>query len=254
MTNATLRQSVRSQQKVTSTFIKTASHQTIEVLGQCGLDCVVIDAEHAPFSSEKLDTCLMAARAAQLPALVRVPNAFASTLLQILDMGASGLLIPHALRAKDVQETIVSTLYKSGHRGFSNSPRAGGYGAIGMKTLIEGADQETTLIFQIEDKMAIENIDELAAIERVDAYLIGRADLAVSLGVFDVNHPLIDSSIQSVVQSCKKHNKAVGIFITEAEDAQKWIAIGISFFIIGSDQSMLIKQAKTNITYFKNLT
>ena len=45
MTNATLRQSVRSQQKLTSTFIKTASHQTIEVLGQCGLDCVVIDAE-----------------------------------------------------------------------------------------------------------------------------------------------------------------------------------------------------------------
>jgi 2-keto-3-deoxy-L-rhamnonate aldolase RhmA len=74
------------------------------------------------------------------------------------------------------------------------------------------------------------------------------------LGVFDVNHPLIDSSIQSVVQSCKKHNKAVGIFITEAEDAQKWIAMGVSFFIIGSDQSMLVKQAKTNTTYFKNLT
>ena len=254
MTDQSFRQRVKRQQPLTSTFIKTASHQTIEVLGTCGLDCVVIDAEHAPFSSEKLDTCLMAARAAQLPALVRVPNALPSTLLQILDMGASGLLIPHALQAKEVQETIVSTLYKSGHRGFSNSPRAGGYGAIGMKTLIEVADQETTLIFQIEDKTAIENIDELAAIERVDAYLIGRADLAVSLGVFDVNHPLIDSSIQSVVQSCKKHNKALGIFITEAEDAQKWIAVGISFFIIGSDQSMLIKQAKNNTTYFKNLT
>ena len=254
MTNATLRQSVRSQQKLTSTFIKTASHQTIEVLGQCGLDCVVIDAEHAPFSSGQLDTCLMAAKAAQLPALVRVPNSLASTLLQILDMGASGLLIPHALRAKEVQEIIASTLYKNGHRGFSNSPRAGDYGALGMKALIEAADQETTLIFQIEDKMAIENIEDLAAIERVDAYLIGRADLAVSLGVFDVNHPFIDSAIQSVVQSCKKHKKAVGIFITEAEDAQKWIAMGVSFFIIGSDQSMLVKQAKINTTYFKNLT
>ena len=254
MTNATLRQSVRSQQKLTSTFIKTASHQTIEVLGQCGLDCVVIDAEHAPFSSEKLDACLMAAKTAQLPALVRVPNALASTLLQILDMGASGLLIPHALRVKDVQEIIASTLYKNGHRGFSNSTRAGGYGALGMNALIEAADQETTLIFQIEDKMAIENIEDLAAIERVDAYLIGRADLAVSLGVFDVNHPLIDSAIQSVVQSCKKYKKAVGIFITEAEDAQKWIAMGVSFFIIGSDQSMLVKQAKINTTYFKNLT
>ena len=239
---------------MTSTFIKTASHQTIEVLGPCGLDCVVIDAEHAPFSNEKLDACLLAAKAANLPALVRVPNALPCTLLQILDMGAKGLLIPHALRAKDVQEIIACALYKKGNRGFSNSPRAGGYGSLSMNELIEAADQETTLIFQIEDKMAIENIEDLAAIERVDAYLIGRADLAVSLGVFDVNHPLIDSSIQSVVQSCKKHNKAVGIFITEAEDAQKWIAMGVSFFIIGSDQSMLVKQAKTNTTYFKNLT
>lgn len=239
---------------MSSTFIKTASHQTLEVLSQSALDCVVIDAEHAPFSSDMLDTCLMASRAAHLPALVRVPNAQASTLLQILDMGASGLVIPHALSAQGVMQAIQCTLYKNGTRGFSNSPRAGGYGALGMKDLILRSDQEIALIFQIEDQEAIEHIDDLTAIERVDAYLIGRADLAVSMGVFDVNHPQIDHAIERVAKSCKAHNKALGIFITEAQEAKKWLDLGVSFFIIGSDQSMLLKQAKSNTTLFHSIT
>jgi 2-keto-3-deoxy-L-rhamnonate aldolase RhmA len=239
---------------MSSTFVKTASHQTLEVLARSGLDCVVIDAEHAPFSNDQLDRCMLASKAHDLPALVRVPNAQPSTLLQILDMGASGLLIPHALNAQSVRETVSSTLYVNGTRGFSNSPRAGGYGALSMNELMSSADQDLALIFQIEDKEAIEHIDALCAIERVDAYLIGRADLAVSLGVFDVNHPQIDQAIERVTESCQKHNKALGIFITEAQEAKKWLDKGIRFFIIGSDQSMLLKQAKSNTEIFHQIS
>jgi 2-keto-3-deoxy-L-rhamnonate aldolase RhmA len=169
-------------------------------------------------------------------------------------MGASGLVIPHALNAPSVMDTVRSVLYKNGTRGFSNSPRAGHYGALSMNELIASADPSLTLIFQIEDQEAVENIEDLCAIDRVDAYLIGRADLAVSLGVFDIHHAAVDQAIERVALSCKWHQKALGIFITEAQEAKKWMDWGVSFFIIGSDQSMLLKQAKSNAAHFQTIT
>jgi len=61
--SASFREQVRDRQRLTGTFFKTASYQSVEVLAGSGLDFIVLDAEHAPFDRNHLDVCLMAARA-----------------------------------------------------------------------------------------------------------------------------------------------------------------------------------------------
>ena len=61
--SASFREQVRDRQRLTGTFFKTASYQSVEVLAGSGLDFIVLDAEHAPFDRNQLDVCLMAARA-----------------------------------------------------------------------------------------------------------------------------------------------------------------------------------------------
>ncbi len=244
MTNTGFRQALRSRERLAGTFVKTASYQMVEVLGASGLDFIVIDAEHAPFSQNALDTCLLAARAARLPALVRIADTEPATILQALDMGATGLLVPHAKTVGGIREVLARTRYRGGSRGFSNSPRAGNYGAIPMRQLVDAADSEAAIVFQIEDREAVEAIDALAALDEVDAFLLGRADLAMSYGVFDAAHPEVDAAVVQVCKACAAAGKPVGIFLADAGELARWAQLGVSVFLMGSDQAMLRAQAR----------
>ena len=99
--SATLRAGV-----TTGTFIKTAHPQVVEVLGTTGLAFGVIDAEHAPFDRNMLDLLMLAGRAASLPLLVRIPDKAGPTILQVLDLGAAGLVVPHVNTADEAASIV----------------------------------------------------------------------------------------------------------------------------------------------------
>ena len=244
MKNAnSFRQRVRQRERLVGTFLKTPAYQIVEVLGTSGIDFLVIDAEHAPFDRGALDVCTLAAHAADLPLLVRIPNSVPDTILDVLDLGATGVLVPHARSEQGVREAVAASRYLKGTRGFSNSPRAGRYGRVGMAELIERADREVTVICQIEDRDAVENIEHLVAIEEVDCLFVGRADLAVSYGVTDIKHKLVDDAVQRVFATCRGAQKAVGIFVSDPRECARYDELGGSLYIVGSDQSLLYAQA-----------
>jgi 2-keto-3-deoxy-L-rhamnonate aldolase RhmA len=66
-----------------------------EVLASTDLDVACFDAEHSPFDRRDIDSCLLAFRSAQKPALVRVASSSADQILNALDCGATGVVIPH---------------------------------------------------------------------------------------------------------------------------------------------------------------
>lgn len=90
----------------TGTFIKTAHPQVVEVLGTSGLAFAVIDAGHAPFDRNTLDLLMLTGRAAKLPLLVRIPDKAGPTILQVLDLGAAGLLVPHVNNAEEARSIV----------------------------------------------------------------------------------------------------------------------------------------------------
>ena len=88
------------------TFVKTPHPHIIEVLALADLPFIVLDAEHAPFDRTTLDSCILAARANQLPCIVRVQDSQASTILNALDCGATGIQIPHVCTAEQAQKLV----------------------------------------------------------------------------------------------------------------------------------------------------
>jgi 2-keto-3-deoxy-L-rhamnonate aldolase RhmA len=251
MAAASLKSRLRAGEQLIGTFVKSASYQTVEVLGSTGLDFIVIDAEHAPFDRQQLDITILAARAAGIDSLVRLPNTASDTILNVLDVGASGLLVPHALSADGVRAVVSKARYRQGERGFSNSPRAGRYGLTAMNPLVDAADAGTSLVFQIEDKEAVERIDEIAALDDVDMLFIGRADLAVSYGTFDLAHADVARAVETVCRSCRAARKPVGIFLADTRDVGRFRDMGVSMFVIGSDQSLLRAQTDSIVNAFR---
>lgn len=67
---ASFRERLRRGESLLGTFVKMTHPSIVEILGAAPLDCLCIDAEHAPFDRRDLDVALLAARAADMPALV----------------------------------------------------------------------------------------------------------------------------------------------------------------------------------------
>ncbi|MDH3233657.1 MAG: aldolase/citrate lyase family protein, partial [Alphaproteobacteria bacterium] len=175
------RQRLIDRELLVGTFIKTPTGHATEILGDLGFDFVVLDEEHAPFDRGSIDIALLAARAANTAGIVRVPSANPASLLSVLDCGATGVLVPHVDTAAKAREVVAACRYREGNRGFSNSPRAGGYGRLGVWDHVDRSDAQVAVIAMIEDPPAVDVIDTIVEVEGLDAVFIGRGDLTVSL-------------------------------------------------------------------------
>lgn len=220
------------------TFIKTTSHQVIEVLGAGGLNFAVIDAEHAPFGRNALDVMLLAGRAAQLPLWVRMPDGLGAGISSVLDMGAAAVVIPHVQSAAHASEIVAHAKFKGGHRGVSPSPRYAGYGSLGMEKAIEMGDA-AAVICQIEDRQGLSQAQAIAEVPGVDALFIGRADLAHALGAASVSDAVVMDACERIIEAAQAAGKAAAIFLSDTRELAYFQARGVSLFVIASDQSML---------------
>lgn len=225
------------------TFVKTTSPHVVEILGGSGLDFAVLDAEHAPYDRAALDLAMLAGRAAGLPLFVRVEERSAARMLSVLDMGAAGVLVPHVDTEQDAREVVAHCRYVGGDRGYSSSPRAAGYGLLGMKQAIADGDRNV-VVCQVESVAAVENAARMAAVPGVAALFIGRADLALSMGLDDAQHPRVLEATEGVVRAALAAGKAAGMFVGSVAEREKYRALGVSWFIHGSDQSLLRQAAQ----------
>jgi len=220
------------------TFVKTPSPQVIEILSGAGLDFAVLDAEHAPFDRTALDLAMLAGRAVKLPLFVRVPDREAATLLNVLDLGAAGVLVPHVDSAEQARQVVARCRYVGGERGYSSSPRAAGYGALGMTAAIAQGDRNV-VICQIESAQAVEQAALIAAVTGIGGIFIGRADLALSMGLDNAQDPRVIEATEHVIRAGLSAGTMVGMFVGSNAEREKYLALGVRWFVQGSDQSML---------------
>lgn len=238
------RQKVRTHTDCVGAFIKTSSHQIVELLQLAGLDFAIVDAEHAPFDMSMLDSMALAARALNFPLLLR-PHAQAPALIsQGLDMGFTGIVQPHIDDRARAEALIAETHFKGGRRGFSPSTRAGNYGAMGHTPYLEAADKSVVTFAQIEDAAGVENIDDIASVNGVDCLFVGRADLAVSLNLPSPQDPGVASATAKVAAAGKAKGRALGIFTGDMNEIPALRAQGFTVFVCGTDQSWLLKEAR----------
>ncbi|MEQ1615445.1 MAG: aldolase/citrate lyase family protein [Hyphomicrobiaceae bacterium] len=236
---------------VAGTFIKTPTAHAIEIFGEIGYDFVVIDEEHAPFDRQAIDHGLLAARAGRIAALVRVASASASNILSVLDGGATGVLVPHVASVERAREIANACRYRGGSRGFSNSPRAGRYGGLGMWEHVEAGDSLTTVVAQIEDPEALDHIDAIARVDGIHCLFVGRGDLAVAMGAKSPEAPEVQAATERTCMAAKAAGKPAMVFVGSAADAKSMHNLGATAFIYASDQGLMRRAAAAALRELK---
>lgn len=220
-------------------FLKTPSPILIEVFANAGLDVLCIDAEHAPFDRTGIDLCLMAARLVELPILVRTPTSAPEHILNALDCGADGVLIPHIRSADEARAAVKAAQYGRGGRGYAGSSRAAGYGLTPIPVHLATSAERITIIAQIEDVEAVDAIDAIAAVEGLDALFVGRIDLTIALGETNPDAPAVMAAVERIVSVGRSASVPVGMFVPRDGDVADWAQKGVQLFLQGSDHSFM---------------
>ena len=221
-------------------FVKTPSAILVEVLSLTALDCLCLDAEHAPFDRLAIDGCVMAARAAGKDVLVRPASSASEHILNALDCGATGVVLPHIRSAEEAAAAVRASHYGPAGRGYAGSSRAAGYTTRSMATHKAASRAETVVIAQIEDPEAVQAIEEIMQVEGLDAVFVGRADLTVAYGAESQDDQIVLAAVEAVCAAGRRHGRAVGMFLARVEDVPFWRERGASLFLLSSDHGFLL--------------
>lgn len=242
------RERLKGGHQLLGTFIKSPGVQAIEILGDVGFDFVVIDAEHAPWDRSAIDLGVLAARASGIAALVRVENI--QNILTALDCGAAGVLVPHVSSARIARDVVDACRYRDGHRGFSNSTRAGGYGRLAIGAHIDACDSNTAVIAMLEDPQALDAAHEITRVDGIDAFFLGRGDLTVALGESSTDAANVRHAIARFVQAVNQVRKPLCAFVGKSAEIPALRELGVSAFIISSEQGLLRQAASAELARF----
>lgn len=242
---ADFKQRMASGAPLAGTFLKTASHELVEIFARSELDFICLDAEHAPFDRARMDACMAVSRALDFPVLVRVADGSAKEILQALDMGAAGIVCPHVDSVQKAQELAKHCHFGLGGRGFAGSTRWAGFATRPMPDVLALTDQ-TVVIAQIEEPAGVEDIEGIAAVEGVDGIFIGPADLSVGYGY---NHQTSDelfAAFERCGAAAKANGKTYMSWVPNGAKAKEWSKYGMSMFFIGSEHSWMLRGANAD--------
>src|SRR5260370_32588450 len=97
-------------------------------------------------------------------------------------------------------------------------------------------NDEICVTGQIESREGVKNVEDIAAVEGVDALFIGPSDLSAAYGVLgQTTHPDVVAAIERIVAAGKARGKPIGILAPVETDARRYLEMGMTYVAVGRD-------------------
>lgn len=239
----TVKEKIRAGSVVVGAQLRFGSPAIAEMFGHAGFDFLVVDSEHAPQTAVGIQHQLQAIASTPATSIVRVTKNDPDLMRPYLDMGAGGILAPFIRGRDDAALGARALRYPpQGTRGFGPA-RAWRYGFD--SEYFKHADEHMLFIPIIEDVDAVRNIDEILAVDGVDTFIIGPADLSFSLGVpMQFEHPKFVDAIDTITRAGLRSGKPMGTSVYggdvfDAHTFRKFVDQGYTVLLIGGDEWLL---------------
>ncbi|GAB3893375.1 HpcH/HpaI aldolase family protein [Spirosoma agri] len=221
---------LKNGQPVLGVLSNSPDPTVAELCGFSGLDFYMIDGEHSPVTTAQVLDIVRACELSGITPLARVRSNDPKLILQYLDSGVMGIMMPGVNTAAEAEALVQATKYPPlGRRGFAPT-RSSDYllGAMNQGEYVAFANEHTLILPQIEDREAIDNLDELLAVEGVDGFVIGPRDLAMSMGYYDgPGHDEVKRTIAGIVEKIRKAGLIAGTTAATGDQAKALIDRGV---------------------------
>lgn len=202
-------------------WLGVPSGVSAEAAGRAGFDYVCVDAQHGAVDYSDAVSMIQAALLGGTSTIVRVPWNERGIIGKMLDAGAHGVIVPMVNTAAEAEAAVTSVRYAP------RGARSYGPTVAGMRVdgpYVEWAEQNIAVIPMIETAEAVANLDEILAVDGIDAVYVGPADLSLTLGLPPQNNdgePAFDDALQAIVAACQKVGVVPGIHANGALTPQR---------------------------------
>jgi len=227
-------------------WLSFANSYTAEVCATAGFDWLLLDSEHAPNDVRAILQQLQAVAAYPSHPIVRPVTGDAALIKQLLDIGAQTLLIPMVDSAEQARRMVSAVRYPpQGIRGVgSAAARASRWGL--RADYLARANDEVCLLVQAETRQALDNLEEICAVDGIDGVFIGPADLAASLGHRgNPGHPEVQAAIEDAMRRIVASGKAAGTLVSDNALARRYLELGCTYVAVGLDVRLLATSARS---------
>ena len=211
------------------------------ILKNAGCEFIIFDMEHGGLSLEQFKTLSIISNANKIAPFLRIPEINYNYIARALDLGALGIMVPMVNTPDDAIKIVQSSKYPpKGKRGAGFGFVHDNYINQNPLSYIEIANNSLINIIQIETKIALENVKEIASINGVDCLWVGHFDLTNFLGIpgnFSSKKYL--NAINEIVDAAVTHKKSLGIMVNNKQELETYYKLGFNMIAVGTEMNIL---------------
>ena len=251
--STSFRQKLSEKHPLIGLIVTLPAPETAEILCKAGFDWLFVDMEHSALDALALQRILQAAGPG-CPCIARLPSDDEGWIKKALDAGTAGIIVPHVKTARQAEEIVRRAKYPPmGERSVGVS-RAQGYG-LTFESTVKEANDTISVIVQIEEREAVNNVDAITSVSGVDAVFIGPYDLSGSMGKLgQVDAQDVQEGIETVRFVCQTKGLPVGVFCIGVERANAFAQAGFDFIAVGIDTLYLIDGVRATLNAIRRNT
>ena len=243
-----LRELIRKGEPTLGIHVLCSWPGVVEMIGSTGeIDYVEFVGEYAPFDLYSLENIARACELTGISSMMKIDQQPRTFLAQrALGSGIQNLLFADIRNVAEAEECLravkMETPEDKGVHG-CHSRRSVGYGLEGGSKEYVKATNETVIAFMIEKKSAVDNLEEILSLKRVDMVQFGPCDYSISLGIpGEFNHPKVKEAelktIKTAIKMGIRPRVELGWQFTK-EEVQKYSDLGVVDFCNGTDLEIL---------------
>jgi 4-hydroxy-2-oxoheptanedioate aldolase len=216
-------------------------------------DWIWVDGQHGQLSYPDILSMVRAANLIRKPVVVRVPSHDSGVIGQYLDCAADAVMVPMINNVEEAQKAVINAKFPPfGCRSYGGRRPIDIHG----RQYANASSPQPLLICQIETKQALENCDQIAAVEGVDAVFLGPDDMAMQYGLaMEKPKPedFLNEAIAIVGRSAAKYNKIAGIVAADPKSFSKVVKAGYHLVVGTADASLLAVGSKNQAETLRNV-
>jgi 2-dehydro-3-deoxyglucarate aldolase len=245
----TLRKIIENDELAFGLWIRSEYSDFIEIMALLGFDFVYLDREHTTTEWNTLKSLTITASYTGLPVMLRVEKNDEILIRKAYEIGIQGVLVPHICSKEDAEKAVKAAKFPPwGVRGLDTGVRSSKFFVENYPEYIEKSNRETVIGAMIEDKEAIDNIDEILSVKGLDFVCFGPTDYSVSIGEpGKYDDARIKKAEDEMTFKARKKGVRVLRTATDFGTLKEKYDKGVRLFIIGSDMEIFRKGCNDKI-------
>jgi 4-hydroxy-2-oxoheptanedioate aldolase len=233
------------------------SIEIAQIAKTAGFDTLYVDMEHNTLTLDATCQICIAAQQIGITPLVRVPANTPDYICRVLDGGAMGVITPHIRSAAEAKEMVDLVKFPPiGKRSAGGALSQYQYRSFPITETNAAMNEATTLVLMLETAAALENVEEIIAVDGVDMMMIGSNDLCGELGISgQYDHPRLEAAFQRAIAAANKVGKYIGVGGLAARDdlMTKFVRMGARYISTGTDMAFLMAECRRRAAFVKQI-